>query len=152
MTDLSLEASRSFWHDYPDSMIYRVIMFMEGVENWTLDGHPDVEKALAELGKVLEDVSKLDLDKLNFKDTLIQFCGHLKSSRVLRILQAFDVAHPGAAAKILVHAEETSQTVDDAPGLFLRRNVIFERLRLLSRVFSQERMSFISKALEGEHA
>lgn len=152
MTDLSLEASRSFWHDYPDPMIYRVIMFMEGVENWTLDGHPDVEKALAELAKVLEDVSKLDLDKLNFKDTLIQFCGHLKSSRVLRILQAFDVAHPGAAAKILVHAEETSQTVDDAPGLFLRRNVIFERLRLLSRVFSQERMSFISKALEGEHA
>lgn len=152
MTDLSLDASRTFWSQYPDPMIYRVIAFMEGVENWTLDGNPEVEQAIEMLAKELDDLAKIDVMDLGHEDGLIKFCGHLKSSRVLRILQVFDVAHPGSASRILVHAEETSQTSDDAPGLFLRRNIIFERLRLLSRVFSPERANFVSKALEGEHA
>jgi intracellular multiplication protein IcmW len=49
-----------------------------------------------------------------------------------------------------MHAEEISQSPDDEAGLFLRRNIVFERLRLLARVFSQPRLALILKALEGE--
>ncbi len=151
MIDLSLEGAHAFWSQYQDPMIYRVVAFMEGVEAWTQDGDPEVEQALSDLGKQLEHLSAADLAKLGHEEPVIKVCGHIKSSRVLRLLQAFDVAHPGSASRILIHAEETSQASDDAAGLFLRRNIIFERLRLLARVFSPERCAFITKALEGEH-
>ena len=43
MADLSHDAVHKFWHEYEDPMIYRVISFMEGVEDWTLDGNPELE-------------------------------------------------------------------------------------------------------------
>ena len=151
MTDLTLEGSHAFWSQYQDSMIYRVITFMEGVESWTLDGDPEIEKAITELGNQLDDMANVELSTLGHEALVVKIGGHLKSSRVLYLLQAFDTVHPGAASRILVHAEETTQSSDDAAGLFLRRNIIFERLRLLSRVFSAERCDFVVKALEGEH-
>ena len=72
--------------------------------------------------------------------------------RTLRLLQAMYTSHPGAASKLLINAEETSESSDDPAGLFLRRNIVFERLRLLSRVFSEERFALITQALEGEDA
>ena len=36
MPDLSHEASAKYWFEYIDPMIYRVITFMENVEDWTL--------------------------------------------------------------------------------------------------------------------
>jgi intracellular multiplication protein IcmW len=65
-------------------------------------------------------------------------------------LQALDIVHPGSASKILIHAEETSSSSFDPAGFFLKRNIVFERLRLLARVFSEYRLKLVSKALEGE--
>lgn len=151
MVDISIDESHTFWSQYQDPMIYRVITFMEGVENWTLDGDPQLEQALAELGKQLDSLGEIDLSQLGHEDLVVNICGHIKSSRVLRLLQALDTAHPGSASRVLIHAEESSQSSDDPAGLFLRRNIIFERLRLLARVFSPERTAFVVKAIEGEH-
>jgi intracellular multiplication protein IcmW len=147
MPDLSNEAAHQFWHEYKDPMIYKVISFMEGVENWTLDMDPTVEIAMAKLGDALENIGNIDLKQ---EDLFVQVATFIKAGRALRLLQCLDVAYPGAASKLLMHAEETSQTNDDIPGLFLRRNIVFERLRLLGRVFSPERFSLILKALEGD--
>jgi intracellular multiplication protein IcmW len=150
MPDLSREAVHEFWSRYQDPNVYRVITFMEGVETWTLDGNPDVENALQLLGQELDNLAKVDLGQLGQQELFIKTACHVKAARVLRILQAIDTAHPGSASKLLIHAEEISQTPDDSPGLFLRRNIVFERLRLLSRVFAPQRISLIMKALEGE--
>lgn len=150
MPDLSNESTHEFWSQYQDPMIYRVISFMEGVEAWTLDGNPDIEAAISELGTEFDNISSVDMSQLGHEDLMIQFCNYLKTGRVLRILQAIDTVHPGSASKVLVHAEENSESVDDPAGLFLRRNIVFERLRLLSRVFSKDRFSLVLKALEGE--
>ncbi len=150
MPDLSREAVHEFWSRYQDPNVYRVITFMEGVETWTLDGNSDVENALQMLGQELDDLAKVDLGQLGQQELFIKIACHVKAARVLRILQAIDTAHPGSASKLLIHAEEISQTPDDPPGLFLRRNIVFERLRLLSRVFAPQRISLIMKALEGE--
>lgn len=150
MPDLSSEAVHQFWKQYPDPMIYRVVSFMESVEQWTKDNDINFESAMAVLSKELDDISKINLDELGQQEVFIRIANNLKMGRALRLLQAIDTTHPGSASKLLMHAEEVSQSPDDEPGLFLRRNIVFERLRLLARVFSSPRLALVLKALEGE--
>lgn len=145
MPDLSAPAVHQFWHDYKDPMIYRVISFMESVEDWTLDGDIKLEEALKRLGDTLEDIGGIDLQQ---EDQFIQICTYIKAGRALRLMQCIDTAHPGAASKLLMHAEEQTKSSDDIHGLFLRRNIVFERLRLLARVFAAERLNLVLKAFE----
>jgi intracellular multiplication protein IcmW len=145
MPDFSNNASHEFWHEYQDPSIYRVISFMEGVENWTYDGNHDLEQKISELGGILEDVGTIEL---NSNEEFVQLCACIKTGRCLRILMCLDTAYPGAASKVIMHAENTTKSDTDMAGLFLRRNLVFERLRLLGRVFSKERFEFITKALE----
>lgn len=147
MVDLSHKGSLKFWFEYKDATIYRVVTYMESVESWTVDDHPELESAVCSLGEVMDNVGNIDLQK---EDEFIRIAAYLKASRALRLLQAMDTAHPGAASKLLTYAEKQSTSPDDAPGLFLRRNVIFERLRLLTRVFSSERLALIQQTLEDE--
>lgn len=150
MPDLSHEASAQYWNDYLDPMIYRVVTFMESVEDWTLDGNPELEEALKQLGKDLDDIASIDMNGLGEEEKFIRIVGNIKSGRGLRLLQAIDTVHPGSASKVLIHAEETSAGAHDAPGFFLKRNITFERLRLLARVFSEYRLKLVARALEGE--
>lgn len=150
MPDLSHKASAEYWHDYVDPMIYRVVTFMESVEDWTLDGNPQLEEAINQLGKELDDIAALDMNMFGQEEKFIRIVGNIKSGRGLRLLQAIDTVHPGSASKILIHAEETSTSSQDPAGFFLKRNIVFERLRLLARVFSEYRLKLVSRALEGE--
>lgn len=150
MPELTVEAVRRFWSEYEDPMIYRVITFMEGVEDWTLDGDPAFEAAMEQLSRELDDLGQVDMSSLGQEEAFIRIACNVKSGRALRLLQAIDTVHPGAASRLLIHAEETSQSPDDPAGIFLRRNIVFERLRLLGRVFSEERFALVLRALEGE--
>lgn len=145
MPDLSEKAVHQFWHNYKDPIIYRVISFMESVEGWTLDSDPKLEEAIKRLGLTLENIGNVDLQQ---EDQIIKLCTYLKAGRTLRLMQCLDTAHPGAASKLLMHAEEVTESSEDTPGLFLRRNIVFERLRLLARVFSETRLNLVLKALE----
>jgi intracellular multiplication protein IcmW len=147
MPDLSNRGSHEFWFKYPDPMIYRVISFMESVENWTIDGDPEFENAMKQLGDALDDIGHIDLQEEN---KFIQIAANVKAGRTLRLLQCMDTAHPGAASKLLMHAETVSTSPDDTPGLFLRRNIVFERLRLLGRVLASERLNLVLNTLEAE--
>lgn len=150
MPDLSHDASAQYWFEYIDPMIYRVITFMERVEDWTLDGNPEFEAAMEKLGSELDDIEKIDMGLLSEEEKFIRIVGNIKSGRGLRLLQAIDTAHPGSASRVLIHAEETSMGSHDFAGVFLKRNIIFERLRLLSRVFCQYRLKLVLRALEGD--
>jgi len=145
MPDLSHPAVHQFWQNYQDSMIHRVITFMESVEDWAMDGDPELEVTLKELGDALEEIGNIDLQTEN---PLIELLTHLKMGRGLRLLMCLDMAYPGAAAKVLMRAEEMTRSQMDNPGIFLRRHVVFERLRLLGRVFSEERLNLVTTALE----
>lgn len=149
MPDLSIEGTNKFWAEYPDPMIYRVITFMESVESWTRDGNPQLEEALKKLGDTLDNIGNVDLQE---EDKFIELCTQIKTGRALRLLQCMDTAHPGAASKLLMHAETSTLSNDDFYAVFLRRNAVFERMRLLGRVFSPERLALVTKALEeSEH-
>jgi intracellular multiplication protein IcmW len=147
MPEINLKASHEFWKRYEDPMIYRVISFMEAKENWMADGDVTVEAALEKLGNSLDGITRFELLR---EDLYVKVGCYLHISRVLRLLQAIDTTHPGAASRVLIYAEEKSRSNDEAASLFIRRNLVFERLRLLARVFSPQRLSLISKTLEKE--
>lgn len=145
MPKLDLNSAHEFWKNYDDPMIYRVISFMETVEDFTLDGNPALEAVMTKLGEALEALNSFELGK---EDQFITLCSHIKTSRILRLLQAIDTIDPGSASKLLMYAEENNSPEHVMAGLFLRRNIVFERLRLLARIFSQERFDLVLKVLE----
>lgn len=145
MSILDLASAHEFWKNYDDPMIYRVIAFMETAEKWTLDSSPALEAVISRLGDSLEGLSSFELSK---EEEFVTVCAHLRTSRILRLLQAIDTIDPGSASKVLMYAEENNSPDHIMANLFLRRNIVFERLRLMARIFSEERCSMILKLLE----
>ena len=71
----------------------------------------------------------------------------------MRILQSLDMARPGTASQLLMYAEDASEgkngkTLDPHAKIFISRNLVFERMQLLSRVFSPQRVTLVVKSLE----
>ncbi len=100
--DLSHKAACEFWNQYSDKMIYRVVSFMEAVEFWTLDGNPQVEEAMEQLGKELEDLTNVSFEKIKKQDLFVSIGNAIYSGRNLRLMQAIDTAQPGSASKLLL--------------------------------------------------
>src|SRR3990167_3804340 len=103
MPKLDLASSHEFWKNYDDPMIYRVIAFMETAENFALDGTPALEQIMNKLGEALDELTSFELGK---EDEFVTLCAHLKTSRILRLLQSIDTIDPGSASKLLMYAEE----------------------------------------------
>lgn len=151
MPDLSIEAVHAFWHDYDRRTLYRIVTSMEGIESWAADTDPTVDKALKELGMTLESISDFDLDD---EGVVIKILANSRSSRALRLMQFLDVLKPGTASKLLIYAEEQTKDAfkkNPYADLFLKRNLAFERLQLLGRVFAPERINLVLKALESSN-
>lgn len=151
MPDLHTEAIHAFWDSYDRRTLYRIIVALERVEDWVLDDDPDVEGALIALGEAIDEASN-DFD-IKDEALVIRILANIHAGKALRILQSLDMAKPGTASQLLMNAEETGEDKDGQVGdqyakLFLRRNLVFERLQLLSRVFAPQRISLALKALE----
>lgn len=148
MLDLSHKASHAFWQSY-DPVLYQSIVLMEGAEDWTLDGEPVLEEALLVLAKVLDTVGSVELLEEQEK-IFVDVIAQIKTARGLRLLMALDTATPGAASKVLMYAEQHVQEGGGFANLLLARNIVFERLRLLGRLFSVQRFKVVTQALESE--
>ncbi len=142
MPSFDLKDCHEFWCQYMDPNVYRVICFMENSESWTPTENPELEEAITGLGLLMDDIDTLELPSPH---RMIELLCSVKMSRMLRIMQAMDTATPGSAAKVIAHAEQNQN--EDSSKLFVRRNIIFERLRLLSRVLNSERLTLLQRAL-----
>lgn len=150
MPDLHVDAVHAFWDSYDRRTLYRVIVALERVERWALDEIPEVEAALIQLGEVMDRTQGFEL---NDEGKFIRVLANTHASKALRVLQSLDIAKSGTASQLLMYAEGASEegegkTPDRHAQLFLRRNLVFERLQLLSRVFAPQRLTLILKALE----
>ena len=94
-------------------------------------------------GKGGDIILEMDLPDL---DQFVTILSSVKISRMFRILQAIDVCHPGSASKVIAHAEQNMMN-HDASRLFSRRNIIFERLRLMYRIAQPDRMKLLKSVL-----
>ncbi len=150
MPDLHLDSVHAFWDSYDRRTLYRVIVSIEHVEHWVLDGLPAVEAALIRLGEAMDQGHSVDTTE---EAKIIRVLINTRASRALRLLQSMDIAKPGTASQILMFAEEAAsnaegKTPDPLAQLFLRRNLVFERLQLLSRIFANQRVTLVLRALE----
>jgi intracellular multiplication protein IcmW len=148
MPDLHTDAVHAFWDSYDRRTLYRIVVALEKMEHWSLDQIPEVEAALIQLGEQIDQAEAIEaLDEEKFVRILL----NTRAPRAFRILQSIDMVKPGTASGLLMHAEEASkreQNPDAGAQLFLRRNLVFERLQLLSRLFSPNRIFLILNALE----
>lgn len=145
MPDLSQEAVAKHWQEKHDYALYRIISTMEAVESWTLDGDSEFEALLTEIASSVDGLTSFTVSE---EESFIKFFNSIKASRALRLLQAIDQLMPGSASKLLVFAEVSSSSKEDTPGFFLNRNLVFERLQLLGRIFAPERFRMVMSALE----
>lgn len=145
MPDLNPDVVAKYWQEQHDYALYRIIATMEAVETWALDGDPEIEAALQELCEASEGIERFQLGE---EDNFIKLLISIKSARALRFLQHVDQLMPGSASKLLIFAEVASVSKEDNPGFFLNRNLVFERLQLLGRIFAPERFRLVMGALE----
>lgn len=145
MPDLSPSVVAKHWQEKHDYALYRIISTMEAVESWTLDGDPEFEALLAEIGSSVDGLNTFVVSE---EESFIKTFNAIKASRALRLLQSIDQLMPGSASKLLVFAEVSSSSKEDTPGFFLNRNLVFERLQLLGRIFAPERFRMVMAALE----
>jgi len=151
MPDFSKEAVHAFWHDYDKRTLYRIVTSLEGIENWAADDDPKVEEVLMRLGTALDEIKDFEITD---EAILIKILANTHSGRALRLMQFLDVLKPGTASKLLIYAEEQTKDPEHKnkyADLFLKRNLSFERLQLLGRVFAPERINLVLKALESQN-
>jgi intracellular multiplication protein IcmW len=145
MPDLSLESVHAFWHEYDSKILYRIVCSLEQTETWVTT-NPTIDNLVHDLGDILD--SSTSVEYLS-QETMITLLTSIKFTQSLRIMHAIETKTPGFVSGLLVWAQEQSQAPENSPcKIFLKRNVIFERLQLLSRIFSQERTNLITKAQE----
>ena len=150
MPDLHTDAIHAFWDSYDRRTLYRIIVSLENMEHWAVDKEPDIDPAVIELGRSIDLASDIEITD---ESKVIRVLANTSASRAMRILQSIDMIRPGLASQILMKAEETSQDKNGNIGdrfakLFLQRNLVFERLQLLSRVFDPQRIALVLNALE----
>ena len=151
MPDLNLSSVHAFWDSYDRRVLYRVIVALESVETWAADLNPDIDKAIIQLGKAMDLVRNMDFT--GYEEKIIDVLAYLRASRAIRVLQSLDGLKPGLAGRLLSLAEEQSNlklgsNINNSAKLFLDRNLVFERMQLLSRIFSLQRITLILNALE----
>lgn len=144
MPDLSRESVHAFWHEYDPRILYRIVSSIEACENW-VKTDPETQQLISDLGDILD--GSADLTELS-QETLVQLMTSVPFAQSLRLMHAIEGKKPGSISDILVWAEQQKGAPDTPAKVFLRRNVIFERLQLCARIFSPERLNLIKKALE----
>ena len=151
MLDKSMPAVHKFWYEYDKRVLYRIVAAMEGIESWAADTDPLIDDALVQLGQALQQST--DLDDIE-EASIVKVFANIRLGRALRLMQFLDTLEPGTASKLLIYAEDHTKEEgkkDPYADLFLKRNLAFERLQLLVRVFAPERMNLVLKALESYH-
>lgn len=145
MPDLSMETVHAFWHEYDQNILYKIVCSFEQSETWVVYDDK-TQQLISDLGDVLEKTVTFDFLK---QETLVELLTIMKFSQALRVMQFMESKTPGIIAKLLMWADEKKRNNqgDHHINTFLRRNLVFERLQLLARVFSKERLDLLSKSL-----
>ena len=146
MVDLSIATSYKFWQNFADGTVFRVIALLESVEDALPDRGEAFEAAMQSLSEAMGRASPETIRK---PEAFVGVVAYLKTSRYLRLLQATDEIKPGTASGIIGYAERNVNDNTDC-RVFINRNVVFERFRLLSRVLSPDRLRLLAESLEDE--
>lgn len=144
MPDLSHESSIEFWNGFMNGSISHIIKFIEHTESWVDKESPNVVESLSKLGSFFDTATE---SSTLSAEELVKICAGLHLSQKLRIMQLSDSVSPGLATKMIKAAEDNASK-DDLNKIFLQRNLIFERMRIISRLLSPHRIQLVQKIYE----
>lgn len=146
--DMSTEGTHAFFHDR-DPLLEAAIVGMESVETWTQDKTQSVQDTLQKLSDRVEDIDVDDITG-NIQSKLIILLGYISSGKAIKLLMWIDLNSPNFVAKTLAEAQMLSaldKINEGAARLFVERFEVLERMHMLSRVFSEERLQIVQKVL-----
>ena len=144
MTDLSHKSSVAFWQDFMGGSVYPIIEFIEGNELFGEENNANLANEIEQLGAFFATATTLPDGQ---EESIIKIASPLYLSQKLRIMQLADTLSPGYATKMIKKAEERSLE-DKSCEIFLKRNLLFERMRIISRVFTEERIQLVQALYE----
>lgn len=146
--DMSSDGSHAFFRER-DPMLESAVVGMESVETWTRDRAQAVQETLQ---KIADRVEEMDIDLIAgpLQNKLIILLGYISTGKAIKLLMWFDQNSPNFVAKTLAEAQMLSaldKLNEGAARLFVERFEVLERMHMLSRVFSEERLLIVQKVL-----
>lgn len=128
-----------------------IVNSMELCEDWVVDGHQPSEQLIEQLSELLSGATPEDIAAATGMAPVVltSMMGLMHSGRALMMLTWLFSVHPEIAPTILATRDASdSKDRDTLVRLMLERMQTLERSRILSRVFSPERLSVILEILE----
>ena len=148
LSNFSSEQAKQYWQQFPDPTVQQIIKAMESVEHWITGHSPETEQGLSQLGKSIESFKTAPILEFNYQEEIITILANIKTGRCIYLLHELEQCYPGITAKLISYAQEHCEYVGDPMSVFLRRNIVFERLRIINRILSPKRIELIINALE----
>ncbi len=131
------DEAHQFWKSYDGPTVYDTICLMEISETWAVDNDDEISAALKSLGEKMDNMTDISDD---FKKQLLPILSQIRISMKLYIMYCLDLIKLRSAEGLILFAEANKDL--NGAREFLDRNLMFERLRLSSRMFSNERLTF----------
>lgn len=133
----------AFWKAR-DPHTERILNMMGGAEDWRLDEQPVIAAALAALAPRLDRAGP-DAIRKNL-GILIETMGWMSSARALRLMDWLDTRHgtENLTGELLEMARQSDAKTS---RLLLDRLRVLHSMRLLIRIFSQQRVDEIAEIL-----
>jgi len=144
MPDLSRSSVYAFWYEYDAKILFRVVSTIEASEKWVPTSET-IDQYVSDLGDILD--GNVNLDLIN-PETIVNILTSIRFSQGLRAMHALESKKSGYIAKLLAWAESQPDDPSSPAKIFLKRNVVFERMQLCARIFAPERLNLLRKCQE----
>jgi intracellular multiplication protein IcmW len=147
-SDVSTEGTDAYFRER-DPNLASAVRSMESVETWTQDRYDEVQFTLQQFADGIDsaDISEIS-EQLQVK--LIVLLGYISSGKAIKLLMWIEQSLPNFVARTLAEAQMLGvldKVNEDASRLFVERFYVLERLHMLSRVFSDDRLRIVQKVL-----
>lgn len=149
-SDLSPAAVTAFLREQdPELSLEKAVGGMEAVETWTRDRADKVQAALQALADRMDLIDMSDISQ-DTHNRLIVLLSYISTGKALKLMCWIDASSPNFVARTLAEAQMLAvmdKMNEGAARLFIERIEVVDRLQMLSRIFSEDRIVTIQKVL-----
>ena len=146
--DMSAQSAHAFFAER-DPALEKAIIGMEACESWTKDRIDTVQQALQGFADRVEEFDLQNIPQ-ELNNRLIVMLGYISTGKAIKLLMWIDQTAPNFVARTMAEAQMLSvldKVNEEAARLFIERFMVLERLHLLSRVFSEDRLQIVERVL-----
>lgn len=147
-SDMSSSAVHAFFAERAPEL-EKAIIGMESCESWTKDRIDAVQEALQSFANAVDQYDLQNIPQ-ELNNRLIVMLGYISSGKAIKLLMWIDQSSPNFVARTMAEAQMLSvldKVNAEAARLFIERFMVLERLHLLSRVFSEDRLQIVERVL-----